>query len=702
MKPEIPLRAPGVRHSLLATALVAGLVASSAPAADQSWDGGAGTSSLNDAANWTNDSLPNVSGDTATWDAASGSGLALTWTSLDSGSNGINLNIASGYSGTFQLNHANPPASPGSYLSVQNITINGGTGFTLGGDGTTDHVVLRGTNVFTNNTTAPATIAEDVFFANGGGVSGRVITFAGTGDWGVFDTFALSGNGSLVIAKSGAGTLTFHNAAVYTGATNINEGTLALQGAGALSASSAINVADGAVFDVSGVTPASATVGALSGAAGSSVLLGSKTLVSTGGGTFAGDVSGTGGLTKNGGNLTLTGASTYSGPTTITAGTLTVGGTAGALNTDSAITNHGTFAITRTNAVTQGVDFSGAAIDGTGGLSVTGTGPVTLNTANGYSGGTTIGANGGASVIRATAGSALGTGNIHINGNGGSNRLELASNITLANTINLNGKNNTLGQPAAIVNVSGDNTLSNTIQVNTGGTHNTIQSDAGLLTLSGAAATGTETVPAGTALRSQATGDRHVLFTGDGDIAVSGNIINGNAGNLVIYKQGEGTLTLSGTNTNTGATTVSAGRLFVNGSLGNTAVSVADGATFGGTGTVAGPVGFAAGSLFEIDLANPLAIIGAITFDPGFGIANLRGIDWDSLQLGVSYTILETTQIFSASDIGNFGAGDAFEVGDLGRRAYFDNGSLAVVVIPEPSTVLLGGLGLFALLRRRR
>ena len=56
------------------------------------------------------------------------------------------------------------------------------------------------------------------------------------------------------------------------------------------------------------------------------------------------------------------------------------------------------------------------------------------------------------------------------------------------------------------------------------------------------------------------------------------------------------------------------------------------------------------------------------------------------------------------SNVSNFGSGNAYDLG--GKSAYFqtdiNNSSLNLVVIPEPRAALLGGLGLLALLRRRR
>ncbi len=62
---------------------------------------------------------------------------------------------------------------------------------------------------------------------------------------------------------------------------------------------------------------------------------------------------------------------------------------------------------------------------------------------------------------------------------------------------------------------------------------------------------------------------------------------------------------------------------------------------------------------------------------------------------------MSTTTTFNDTLIENFGIDNKFAVG-TDRYAYFQNGSLAVVVVPESEAALLGGLGLLALLRRRR
>jgi len=67
----------------------------------------------------------------------------------------------------------------------------------------------------------------------------------------------------------------------------------------------------------------------------------------------------------------------------------------------------------------------------------------------------------------------------------------------------------------------------------------------------------------------------------------AGSIRNGEA-TIKLVKSGPGSLVLEGEHTYTGTTTVEAGKLIINGSLGATAVTVNAGATFGGKGAVGG------------------------------------------------------------------------------------------------------------------
>ncbi len=67
------------------------------------------------------------------------------------------------------------------------------------------------------------------------------------------------------------------------------------------------------------------------------------------------------------------------------------------------------------------------------------------------------------------------------------------------------------------------------------------------------------------------------------------------SGSIKLNKSANGTTTLNGASTYTGATNVNGGTLLVNGSLGNTAVSVHSGGTLGGSGSIAGNVSVNAG-----------------------------------------------------------------------------------------------------------
>ena len=79
-----------------------------------------------------------------------------------------------------------------------------------------------------------------------------------------------------------------------------------------------------------------------------------------------------------------------------------------------------------------------------------------------------------------------------------------------------------------------------------------------------------------------------ILDTNTHNIGIGANLKNASGQTGPLTKQGTGTLTLSGTNTYTGNTTVQAGTLAVTGSLGATAVEVQADATLAGTGALGG------------------------------------------------------------------------------------------------------------------
>src|SRR5208282_2116016 len=243
--------------------------------------------------------------------------------------------------------------------------------------------------------------------------------------------------------------------------------------------------------------------------------------------TFAGAISGTGSLAQLGsGTLTLTGNNTYTGSTTISAGTLQVGngGTSGSIS--GPVTDNSTLAFDRSDAVT----FSGA-ISGTGSLVQLGSNTLTLTGNSTYTGGTTVSAGTLQIGNGATSGSI--TGNVTDNGTLAFDRSDA---VTFGGVISGTGSLVQLGSDTLTLtgnnNYSGGTTISaGTLQLGNGGTSGSI--------------TGNVT-------------DNGTLAFDRSDAVTIGVVVSG-TGSLV--QLGSGTLTLTGNNTYTGGTTVSAGTL---------------------------------------------------------------------------------------------------------------------------------------------
>jgi fibronectin-binding autotransporter adhesin len=267
------------------------------------------------------------------------------------------------------------------------------------------------------------------------------------------------------------------------------------------------------------------------------------------------------------GNVSLNGGATFAGTLDLNglnAGITGLDGTAGTVlgqvvNNVNATTANLTIGNNGNSGTYAGL-LSDNNNAGTGILRITkvGAGTQVLSGANTYTGGTTIASGGG--ILRITNPSALGSGTV-TNSNGGiltgMVELQLTGTNTLTNnwtTVSANQFTN--GGFAHIRNVSGDNTLSGTITlINTGGNGTNIESNGGLLTLTGA-------------IRSTvADNSRTMSFggTGAGLITGSGNIADTGANILAVAKSGSGTWTFDSTNTYTGVTTISAGTLELSG-----------------------------------------------------------------------------------------------------------------------------------------
>jgi autotransporter-associated beta strand protein len=138
---------------------------------------------------------------------------------------------------------------------AQNITINGS--FTNNG----------GNRTLTNNITAPAalTLAGAVNLTETSSTA-RTLTIAGTGDTvisGVIQNASVPGTAAGVLAKSGTGTLTVSNNATYTGATQINQGTLFVGINDALPVTTAVRLGTGATAGTLDLNGFDQTIGSL-------------------------------------------------------------------------------------------------------------------------------------------------------------------------------------------------------------------------------------------------------------------------------------------------------------------------------------------------------------------------------------------------------------------------------------------------------
>jgi len=373
------------------------LLAPSAYATSQTWDGDAGDNLLGTTSNWSANTTVPGTGETATWDGRQAGNLVLDWNlGMGGAGAGVAFSVAGTNTGNLTIRTASAAAASNlDLLQLGGVSIASGAGaFTLG-DGTgNDNVVFRNPNdafnTLSNDSTSTATLASNVNLNSGGG-GGRAILFTGSGNWKVDAALKPAGSGLFAIVKEGSGKLTI------TSANNnqLNTGSVTVAGGTRAGTYNAYTINAG-TLEVAG---AGLLGGANNGNTLSANITNNGTLAynSTAAQTLSGVVSGTGSLVQGSGNLTLSGANTYTGATTINGGTLTVGG-AGAINASSGIVINGAsakYVHTSSVASTRAITLTNGTVDGTGTLSAVtvgnGTGGVIAN-GNGGTGALTLGA----------------------------------------------------------------------------------------------------------------------------------------------------------------------------------------------------------------------------------------------------------------------------------------------------------------------
>jgi outer membrane autotransporter protein len=515
-------------------------------------------------------------------------------------------------------------------------------------------VTLTGPTAFPNTVTIAGGTLQvgDGGIGTGGAIAGDIVDNSSL----IFNhsddiTFAGVVSGSGTLAHSGTGTLTLTGTGSSAGATTVAAGTLAFAQLGAFNAAD-YTTQSGATTSVGGTSQLAVT-GAFTQAAGSApdVTLGSNSPVITAGtaaldGTlsivgFSADapslasalegtrftvISTTGGITGNFASISLGSATSTLDYLTLSAGArrsadnLTYGVGFGLTWQAGATQGNGVFTLTSpTDAFNVDVVLADQAASATGwngtDLTKSGAGTLTLSALNTYTGQTIVNsgtlAMGIANAIAPSSAVTVNSGaTLALN-----DFSQTANNLSGAGAINL-------GSLATTVLTASNNATDTTFAGNIGGAGLLNKTGAAALTLSGVNTyTGGTTITAGT-LSGSATsfGTGAILDNASLDInqpadASFANAINGTG---TLTKSGAGALNLTGTSALSGATTVAAGRLAVNGSLANSAINVQNGAILGGNGTIGRTSILSGGTIAPGNSIGMLTVSGTFTQSAGF------------------------------------------------------------------------------------
>ena len=568
-------------------------------------------------------------------------------------------------------------------------------------------------------------------------------------------TYTLSGSGQLSAAYESVG---YYGPGTFTQSGGINsvigDLTLGLFSGGTYNLSGGMLILagldqhPGAVFNFSGGTIQASSVLSTNVPMTLSNSGGSPTFDSNGNAvTLYGSLSGPGSLTKIGsGTLTLSASNSYSGMTTVSAGILSLANPAALAGGGNITFSGGTLQYTDSNSQDYSgkivgstgpisIDTNGVSVtfasnlisSNTGGLNKIGNGTLTLATTNAFSGNTLI--SGGTLALASPL--ALQQSTLDTSGSG----VLSFESLTAATLGGLTGPG-TLGlgnaSSSAVALSVGNNNANTTFSGMLQGAGSLTKVGTGGLLLSGSNSyTGGTAVNAGTLqvgnggngeyLASPAVSNSGVLVFNHADALTYSGVISGSGS---VVETGGGTLAIKGSNTYTGPTTISQGKLVLDGWLTSSAVSVNSGGTLGGTGYLSSVTINAGGNLAPGDSLGTLNVGGTLILQSG-AVMDYELDTPSTSDMIVAGSLTLNSQQFSdftftptanfapgsyaligfGSSSGSLGANTSGTIDGYPATLAVQGNDLVVSVVPEPLTAALlaaGVLGLIGWEWRRR
>jgi fibronectin-binding autotransporter adhesin len=631
-------------------------------------------------------------------------GSALADTGAVSINNGATLDVAAAETIGALSGNGNVTLSGGA-LTVNPTTTNGAFSGVISGTNGLEKIgtgtqTLSGANTFTGGTT----VTDGTLILSGGAAladTGAVTvnstaTTSGTLQVDTAETIgSLAGNGGSVVLNAGLTTGDATNTA-YAGVIS-GAGSLTKQGTGIFTLTGANTYSGGTTVNDGTLEGNSTSLqGNIAVAAPATLLFTQPT-----NGTFAGDVSGAGAMTKAGaGTLTLTGNNSgLTGATNLNGGTLAIGAAtnigSGTLAFDGG-TLQTTAPLSLANVVLLGAGGGTVQTDadttlsgnisGVGSLTKTGAARLILGGINNYTGGTTV----SAGILQGDAGTGIqgnvvnnaevdltgttqtyggdmsGTGSVKLINNA---LIEIAGTSTYTGSTTIDVGSELVEFGSTGLSAASSYIVNGTLDTAAGGTIGSL-SGTGLVVIAG-------TSPLNIGADNTST-------TFDGTIG-SGGYFATTSGN--VNKIGTGTLTLTGLgNTLTGDVGVSAGTLALTGALASATTTVASGATLdvrtGGALTSA--VTTAAGSTTKVNgmITGTVANAGSLS---GTGTVNGTLTNSGTVSPGnAGIGILNVNGAFVQTGTGTLAV-------DLTTSGVAGTGYDQVLVTGTPGTAMLAG-----------